>query len=117
MKTVALAALMLVALARVTLAQQFTPPAMPPGAKAGSEMAEGEILKIYSMQDQGAKFCAYIVKYKGNEVVVGDTLANTTRKVGDKIKFIVARVEMPTPAGKIHSMSFKILPFDAPAKK
>src|SRR4051812_41116303 len=96
-----LATVLLLIIAQTVWAQQFTSPPVPPGAKAGTEMVDGEIVKIYSMDDQGAKFCAYVVKYKGSEVVVGDTLANTTRKIGDKIKFIVARVEMPTPAGKV----------------
>jgi hypothetical protein len=37
------------------------------------------------MEDEGATFRAYVVKYKGTEVVVGDTLATTSKKVGDKI--------------------------------
>jgi hypothetical protein len=115
MKTVALAALMVVAFAHVTLAQQVAPPALPPGFKGGGEMAEGEVLKVYSLEDQGAKYRAYVVKYKNGEVVVGDTMATSTNKIGDKIKFIVARVEAPIGGSTVKTMSFSIVPA-APSK-
>jgi len=36
------------------------------------------------LEDQGATFRAYVVKYKGNEVIVGDELSQTNKKVGEK---------------------------------
>jgi hypothetical protein len=98
-------------------AQQFTPPAAPPGAKGKGDVVEAEILKVYSMEDQGATFRAYVVKYKGNEVTVSDTLAATTKKVGDKITIIAVRVEVPLGDRKIHSLSFQIMNTALPKKK
>ena len=88
---------------------------MPPGMQAKAERAEGEILKIYSLEDQGATFRAYVVKYMGSEVVVSDTMAIGSRKVGDKISFTATRVEGTFGEKKVKTMSFQILP-TPPAK-
>ena len=115
MKALLLASLFAAVVIQTLSAQQFTPPALPPGAKSSTEMFDADIVKIYSLDDQGASFRAYVVKYKGSEVIVGDTLAQN-KKVGDKIKVIVARVELPgpgnlpVPGNKVHNMSFQIMP-------
>jgi hypothetical protein len=114
MNKILLASLMVVLFGSGTQAQQ--PPAMPPGATGKAEMSEAEILKVYTMQDQGATFRAYVVKYKGNEVVVSDDLATTTKKVGDKVTMMATRVELPLPTGKIHTLNFKVMP-GLPRKK
>lgn len=96
-------------------AQQFTPPPLPPGAKSGAESVDAEVVKVYSLDDQGATYRAYAIKYKGSEVIATDTMGTSNYKVGDKIKVIVARVEVPLPSGKIKSIAFSILP-TAPKK-
>jgi hypothetical protein len=101
-------------LAAAAAAQQFTPPALPSGVKAGSETAEGEVVKVYSLEDQGAKYRSYAVKYKGGEVIVTDMLAMSNNKVGDKITFIVARVQAPVAGNTVQVMSFSIVPFNMP---
>jgi len=98
------------------MAQQFTPPALPPGVQAKGESLEGDVVKVYSLDDQGAKFRAYVVKYKGSEVVVDDKLSLTNHKVGDKIKFMVTRVELPFGTSKVNSISFTISPVSAVKK-
>ena len=117
MKAALLATVTVVLLAHTLLAQQFTPPALPAGAKTSGETVESEVLKVYALEDQGATYRSYAVKYKGSEVIVGDTMATSTKKVGDKIKFSVVRVELPVGGRKISTMSFSILPFDLPKKK
>lgn len=116
MKAFSVALLVALHMPQALPAQQFTPPALPPGVTGAGEKAEGEILKVYSMEDQGATFRAYVVKYKGTEVIVGDNLATTSKKVGEKITFVVSRVELPLGARKIHSMSFQILNLPTPKK-
>jgi len=113
MKTV-YATLVVLVIGAAAEAQQFTPPALPPGVKGGSEMAEGEVVKVYSLEDQGAKYRAYAVKYKGGEVIASDTMAASNHKVGDKITIIVARVEAPVGGSTVKTMTFSIMPFNMP---
>jgi hypothetical protein len=117
MKTHLLTSLILAVVTQTLSAQQFTPPALPPGVKSSGESFDADIVKIYSMEDQGAKFRAYVVNYKGTEVIVGDLLAQTSRKVGDKIKVNVVRVEQPFGTSKIHTMTFQISPTSGSPKK
>lgn len=117
MREIYFACLMTAVFTQALCAQQFTPPALPPGVKGKGEAAEAEILKVYSMEDQGATFRAYVVKYKGNEVTVSDTLAATSKKVGDKITILATRVEVPFGDRKIHSLSFQIMSTPLPKKK
>jgi hypothetical protein len=96
-------------LAAAVVAQQVTPPALPAGTKMGTEMGEGEVMKVYSLDDEGAKFRAYAVKYKGGEVIVSDPLAGSDNKVGDKVKFMVAKVEAPFGGGTVKAMTIQLL--------
>ena len=114
MKRKLLAAFLILVITAAVAAQQFTPPAMPPGYKGAGEMAEGEVTKVYSLDDQGAKYRSYAVKYKGGEVVASDTMATSNSKVGDKIKFIVSRVEAPIGGSTVKMMSFSIMPSAMP---
>jgi hypothetical protein len=116
MKKILLACVMIAGMAEALQAQQFTQPALPPGVTGKGEAAQAEILKVYSMEDQGATFRAYVVKYKGNEVTVSDDLAATTKKVGDKITMMATRVEVPFGDRKIHILSFRMMP-SLPGKK
>jgi len=109
MKTILLATAITAIMATTSWGQQRTPPAMPPGMKV--EQAEAEILKVYSMEDQGAKFRAYVVKYKGNEVIVSDNMAITSKQVGDKIKFTVIRHEATAGTLKINTIKFEVAGF------
>jgi len=105
----AVLATLLLSLGSPLFAQQFTPPSLPPGVKSAGESAEGAVLKVYSMEDQGHTFRAYVVKYKGSEVIIPDNLSTTSKKVGDNVKFVVARVEVPSKVGTFNTMSFQIM--------
>jgi hypothetical protein len=109
MKTILLATLITAVMASSICAQQRTPPTPPPGMK--TEQVEAEILKVYSMEDQGAKFRAYVVKYKGNEVIVSDDMAMTNKQVGDKIKLMVIRHEASAGTLKINTLKFDVAGF------
>jgi hypothetical protein len=91
------------------VAQQFTPPAMPPGVTGNTEVAQGEILKVYSLDDKGAKYRSYVVKYKGAEVVAESMLPASEMKVGDKVSVLVVRVEAPLGDKKLSTIQFKIM--------
>jgi len=65
-----------------------------------TEFVNGEVLKIYSAEDQGAKYLAYVVKYKGREVVVSDLMHTASLKQpGDKITFVAQRLGLPSVGG------------------
>src|SRR6476661_5521898 len=108
MKTIVLATMLIAVMSSGLCAQQRTPPTPPPGMKTNAETVEADILKVYSMEDQGAKFRAYVVKYKGNEVIVSDGMAMTNKQVGDKIKIMVFRAEVPLGATKVSTLRFDI---------
>ena len=86
------------------------------GAKGGFEIVEGVVLKVYSAQDQGAKFRSYVVNFKGNEVVVSEfNTASSEKKVGDKITFIANRIPFPTTAAgeqQNYLLHFTTIPSD-----
>ena len=69
---------------------------MPPiGQRAKPEMIEAQVLKVYSAEDDGAKFKAYVVKWKDSEIVVTDPMGTSDKKEGDTIKVMVMRMEIP----------------------
>jgi len=47
------------------------------GATGSSEVLKAPVLRVYSTKEGDFKFIAYIVKWKGTEVVVNDNLAVT----------------------------------------
>jgi len=99
--------------ASAVVAQQAPVPALPPGASAATDTGEAEVLKVYATEEQGAKFRAYVIKYKGSEVIVSDDLAKSDAKVGDKLGFLAIRVEVSSGAEKVHALKF--MPLYSPA--
>jgi hypothetical protein len=91
-------------------AQQFTPPALPEGTKATSSQFQADVLKVYSVAEQGAVYRAYLVKYKGTEVVVNDQGGRLNKQLGDKITVIAANIEVPLKGKTYKSITFQILP-------
>lgn len=88
---------------------QPTQPAMPAGMTGGYETVQSKILKVYSAEDNGAQFRAYVVKWKDSEVIVSDMLGKTNKKEGDTITFMAQRMEMPQGGEKIKMLQFMIL--------
>jgi predicted RNase H-like nuclease (RuvC/YqgF family) len=79
-------------------------------AMASMEMMNGDILKVYSAEENGAKYLAYVVSYKGNEVVVADVMQmGEPKKVGDKINFATQQLEMPPKSGR-KVLQFVVMP-------
>lgn len=79
------------------------------GMKGSYETLESEIVKVYQADHNGAKFRAYIVKWKDQEVVVSDPLSSTDKNVGDKITFIAQTIEMPFGEKKVSMIQFMIV--------
>src|SRR5262245_8917205 len=95
------------------VAQQATTSRSTQLPEVEQSVVEGEVTKVYSMEDDGAKFRAYAVKYKGGEVIASDTMAGSEAKVGDKIKFWVFKVEtQPFGSDKVKVMLINSFPRD-----
>lgn len=84
-------------------------PALPIGMTGGYETAQSKIVKVYSAEQEGARFRAYVVNWKGNEVIVSDMLGETDKKVGEDITFMAQRIEIPQDDEKIRLLQFMIL--------
>ena len=70
-----------------------------PTRPAGShERADLKILKVFAAKDGEAIFRAYLVEWKGQEVVAEDRLVKTNHQVGDTVSVLVMRA--PFPQGK-----------------
>ena len=70
--------------------------------------ATATVVKVYSATDvAGHEFIAYVVNHNGVEVVVSDTLARSSHKVGDTIKFMEMKMQMSE--GKYKTISYSIL--------
>jgi hypothetical protein len=71
-------------------------------ANARRRLARGDVkedhlkvLEVYSSNDGDAHFCAYRVEWKGQEVVVIDSLAQRDYKLNDVIPVLVSKHEFP----------------------
>jgi hypothetical protein len=72
--------------------------------------------EVLSMQTDGYRYVAYIVKWHGARVAVSDVLSNTSYAVGDRINFPASRAA--SPEGR--QLSFLLFGFDkstAPQQK
>ena len=81
-------------------------PTMPAGVKSDHEIVQSEVLKVFAVDDGGARFRAYLVQWKDYKVIVSDPLGTSDKKEGDKISFLAQKIEIPS-AGK----NYKILNF------
>ncbi len=97
----------------VAIAQDSQPPqpVLPAGMAGGFETAQSKVIKVYSAEEDGARFRAYVVNWKDNEVIVTDVLGRTHKKVGDTITFMANRIEMPQGEEDIKLLQFMIMEF------
>jgi hypothetical protein len=63
----------------------------PASARGNPETVQAKVVKVFAADDNRAKFRAYQVKWKGFDVVVSDTLANTDTREGELLTFLVSR--------------------------
>lgn len=83
---------------------------VPETQKTPPERFNAKVVRVISAQDGTAIFRAYIVKWKGQEVVASDSLARTNYKEGETIAVLV--MNHPFPQGKEphRLLSFSVLP-------
>jgi hypothetical protein len=65
----------------------------PVGAKGKSETVQAKVVKAFVVEDNGAKFRAYQVQWKGSDVIISDMLAKTDKNEGDLLTFRVNRTQ------------------------
>lgn len=74
------------------------------------ETVQAKVLKVFAVEDNGAIFRAYQVKWKDSDVIVSDMLARSNKKEGDTITFTVNRMELASRGNQTNVLSFMILP-------
>ena len=63
--------------------------------KTSFTVTKATVIKVYSATDpSGHRFVSYAVDRGGVEIVVSDTLAKTTYKVGDTIKYLDQKIDI-----------------------
>jgi hypothetical protein len=62
-----------------------------------------QVLKVYSVQDGPHVFRAYVVEWKGQEVIVSDPLAKSSYRVGDLMPTLVMKHAFPR-GGEAHGL-------------
>ena len=79
------------------------------GVQSTFNMVEAPVLKMFSAEEGGHRFVAYLVKWKNSEVVVSDPLARSQFHEGDKITFMAQKVSLPGSPMKVSSLNFTLL--------
>jgi hypothetical protein len=63
-----------------------------PGTRNSYDVVQAAVLKVYMAKEGEHRFVAYVVKWKGSEVIVSDPLAKSDYKVGDQISFLAQKI-------------------------
>jgi hypothetical protein len=85
------------------------PVAMPPGVSdSSSEVFSAPVIKVYSVQEGKHKSRAYVVKWKGSEVIVSDSLGRSAFRVGEVIQVIAVKMSLEDPM-VVHSLNFSLV--------
>ena len=79
-------------------------------ARGSHERVDLKVLKVFSAKDGEAIFRAYVVEWKGQEVVVSDPLAKTRCQVADTISVLVMKNPFPQGKESYDLLHFTILP-------
>lgn len=82
---------------------------MPVGMKGSYGTEQAEILTVFAAEVEGARFRAYQIKWKGQDVIVSDPLGTTDFSKGDTITFMVQKLEMPVLGRELKMIQFMIM--------
>ena len=88
-------------------AAESTPPA---GERIAPERLELTVIKVYAASDGEARFRAYVVKWKDQEVIVSDSLARTNYKEGDIISVLAMNHPVPRGQESHRLLAFTVVP-------
>ena len=76
------------------------------GVQSTFDTVEAPVLKVYSAEEGGHRFVAYVVKWKNSEVVVCDPSARSQFQEGDDITFMAQKVSLPGSPMEVSSLNF-----------
>ena len=82
---------------------------LPKGTQSSFDTLQASVEKVFSAEQDGHRFIAYLVKWKEFDVVVSDPLGRTNFQEGDEIRFMAQRVSLPNAAQKVSSLNFMII--------
>ena len=71
---------------------------------------QSEVLKVFFATDRNAVYRAYLVKWKGQEVIASDLLGTSEYSIGDTISVLVSNHPHPNGEDKPRHLSFQVLP-------
>jgi hypothetical protein len=71
------------------------------------ETVTAKVEQVLKFEDDSFEFIAYLVTYRGKQVVVEDPIGSTNHSVGDELRFIVVRTEL----SKADAKSKKLISF------
>jgi hypothetical protein len=78
--------------------------------KIPPERVQLKVVRVFSAKDGDAIFRAYLVNWKGQDVVVSDSLAKSNYKEGDTITVLVMNHPFPRGAEPHRLLGFSIVP-------
>lgn len=81
----------------------------PTGIESTFDMVEAPVLKVYSAEEGGHRFVAYLVNWKDFEVIVSDPLAHSHFREGDTIRFMAQKVRAPGSPKEVSTLSFTLV--------
>jgi hypothetical protein len=81
---------------------------MPPGMKGNFETVEATVLKVFTAEDNDARFRAYLIRWKDFDVIVEDLLGTTDKKEGDSITALAQRLEIEGGGKKFKMLHFMV---------
>jgi hypothetical protein len=82
---------------------------MPGGMTGCFVTVQSEVVKVFSAEDNGARFRAYQVKWKDQDIIVSDMFGTTDFQEGDTITFIAQNIEVPADQKKLKMLQFMIM--------
>jgi hypothetical protein len=85
-----------------------TPP-LPKGTQSTFDTEEAPVLKVFSAEQDGHRFIAYLVKWKDFDVIVSDPLGRSNFRDGDKIRFLAQRVSLQNKSIDVSTLNFTLL--------
>lgn len=84
-------------------------PPLPRGTQSTFDTVEAPVLKVFSAEQEGHRFIAYLVKWKDFDVIVSDPLGRSKFRDGDKIRFLAQRVSLPNASEQVSALNFVLL--------